>query len=60
LTGIVNDPNASAELRATAAGQLRNRGAELDATTEQLVTKLAGPAAYGGGGYGGILRHPID
>jgi hypothetical protein len=61
LTGIVNDPNANPELRATAAGQLRNRGAELDAATEQVVTKLAGPAAaYGGMSYGGMIRYPIE
>jgi hypothetical protein len=54
LTGIVNDPGASAELRAAAAGQLRNRGARLDAATEQVVTRFAGAAGEEGGArYGG-------
>jgi HEAT repeat protein len=60
LTGIVNDAGANADLRATAASQLRNRGSELDAATEAAVTKLAGPAV-GGAGYGGvIMRRTID
>ena len=44
LTQIVNDPSATAELKAAAAGQLRNRGTDLDDATEQMVTKLAGAA----------------
>jgi HEAT repeat protein len=54
LTQILNDPNAKDELKAAAASQLRSRGTDLDERTEQLVTKLAGPAGeYGGYGYGG-------
>ena len=56
---ILNDASANEELKAAAAGQLRVRGAELDARTEQLVTKLAGPA-YGGEGYGGYRYYPGD
>jgi len=59
LTGIVNDPNANAELRATAAGQLRNRGASLDDATERAVNTLAGPS-YGGAAYGGELDEPME
>ncbi len=43
LIRLVNDPGASADLRAAAAGQLRDRGAHLDDATEQTVTGLAGP-----------------
>ncbi|HEY5921069.1 MAG TPA: hypothetical protein VIV11_05330, partial [Kofleriaceae bacterium] len=62
LTQLINDPSVSDELKATAAGQLRVRGTDLDARTEQLVTKLAGPAGgYGGYGYGGYYpRHYYD
>ena len=56
LTQIINDASATEELRQAAAGQLRVRGADLDANTEQLVTKLAGPA-YGGEGYGNYRRY---
>jgi HEAT repeat protein len=56
LIGIVNNPNANADLRSTAASQLRNRGGELDAGTERIVTELAGPpGGYGGAGYGGVI-----
>jgi hypothetical protein len=51
LEQIVNDPNAAANLKAAAAGQLRARGTDLDDATEAAVTKLAGAA--GGYGYGG-------
>lgn len=54
LTQLVSDPNAKDDLKTAAALQLRSRGADLDERTEQLVTKLAGPAGgYGGYGYGG-------
>jgi HEAT repeat protein len=54
LLQIVNDPSASEELKASAAGQLRVRGTDLDDRTEQVVTKLAGPGSeFGGYGYGG-------
>ena len=56
LTQIINDASATEELRQAAAGQLRVRGADLDANTEQLVTKLAGPA-YGGKNYGNYRRY---
>jgi HEAT repeat protein len=61
LIGIVNNPNANADLRATAASQLRNRGGQLDAATERAVIELAGPpGGYGGAGYGGIVvRHRV-
>jgi HEAT repeat protein len=53
LEQLVNDPGTPDNLRAMAAGQLRQRGTDLDATTEQAVTKLAGPLPeYGGAGYG--------
>src|SRR5262249_19043750 len=56
LIGIVNDPNANAELRAAAAGQLRNRSADLDTATDRVVTELVGSAAeYGGRGYGRVI-----
>ncbi len=54
LLSIVNDSGADDALRRAAAGQLRGRGTDLDDSTEQVVTKLAGPAPeYGGYGYGG-------
>jgi HEAT repeat protein len=57
LTQILSDPNAKDDLKASAAVQLRSRGTDLDERTEQLVTKLAGPAGqYGGYGYGGYYR----
>ena len=53
LIALVNDPGTKPELRATAAGQLRGRGAELDPATDKKVTELAGSRdAYGGYGYG--------
>jgi len=58
LTQIVNDPNANAGARSSAAMQLRNRGAELDPSTDAEVTKLAG--AYGGYGYGGMRGEMMD
>lgn len=53
LTAIVNDPAATAELKTTAATQLRNRGAMLDDTTDRNVTGMLGPE-YGGMSYGAI------
>jgi hypothetical protein len=52
LIQIVNDPGAKEDLKMAAASQLRGRGADLDASTEQIVTKIIGPA-YGGGSYMG-------
>jgi HEAT repeat protein len=61
LIGIVNNPGTPAEVRATAAGQLRNRSTQLDPTTERVVTELAGPAGgYGGDTYGRVVvRHSV-
>jgi HEAT repeat protein len=54
LISLINATNSSAELRASAANQLRSRGADLDERTEKAVTELAGPPQiYGGYGYGG-------
>jgi hypothetical protein len=56
LIGIVNNPGANAEVRSTAASQLRNRSTQLDAATERAVTELAGPAGgYGGASYGRVI-----
>ena len=57
LTAIVNDPAAAADLRVSAAGQLRSRGAMLDDPTEQTVTSMVG-TGYGGLGYGGDIDEP--
>ena len=54
LIGLINNGSASAELRSSAANQLRSRGADLDERTEKKVSELAGPPqVYGGYGYGG-------
>jgi HEAT repeat protein len=54
LTRLVNDPSSADNMKAIAAQQLRNRGTDLDDSTEAAVTKLAGAAnLYGGYGYGG-------
>jgi HEAT repeat protein len=54
LTQIVTDPSSTDAMKALAAQQLRNRGTDLDDSTEAVVTKLAGAAnLYGGYGYGG-------
>ena len=54
LTQLVNDASLGDDLKATAAAQLRMPGVELDARTQEIVTKLAGPPeGYGGYGYGG-------
>jgi HEAT repeat protein len=61
LTQILNDPSAQDDLKTAAASQLRVRGTDLDDRTEQLVTKLAGPASgYGGYGYGNYRYYPGD
>jgi len=60
LIQIVNDAGAKPELRSTAAGQLRGRGADLDDATDKKVTELAGSrSAYGGYGYGGYGGYPM-
>jgi len=43
LAAIVNDLGANAELKSSAAIQLRSRGNPLDATTEARVTQIVGP-----------------
>jgi len=55
LVQIVRDPSAAEELKLVAAGQLRGRGADLDGATEQVITRLVGPA-YGGAGYAGYVE----
>jgi HEAT repeat protein len=60
LIRMINDPGADGGLKAVAAGQLRNRGAQLDPATEQAVEQLAGPR-YGGQGYGGdVIEEPSE
>jgi hypothetical protein len=59
LASLVKDPGVAQNLKVLAANQLRNRGADLDPTTEQLVTKLAG-SSYGGDGYGHYYRDYED
>lgn len=54
LASIVNDARATADLKAMAASQLRSRGADLDASTEQSVDGILGDdesANYGGYAY---------
>ena len=57
LQSVVNNANADAEVRSSAAYQLRSRGTDVDAATEKVMTGLVGEeqsAGYGGGmgGYG--------
>jgi HEAT repeat protein len=51
LEQLVNDPSTAADLKASAAAQLRARGTDLDDATDAIVTKLAGTGGYGYGGY---------